>query len=59
MAFVAFTAPLAWIRFFSTHRTKMIIKEWREKILTPNIILHTFPITIVVHKKLLPNRDFL
>jgi hypothetical protein len=58
MAFVTFTAPLAWIRFFSTHRTKMIIKEWREKILTPNIILHTFTITIVVHKKLLPNRDF-
>jgi len=58
MAFVTFTAPLAWIRFFSTHRTKMIIKEWREKILTPNIILHTFTITIVVHKKLLPDRDF-
>jgi hypothetical protein len=58
MAFVTCTAPLAWIIFFSTHRTKMIIKEWREKILTPNIILHSFTIMIVVHKKLLPNGDF-
>jgi hypothetical protein len=58
MAFVTFTAALAWIRFFYTHRTKMIIKEWREKILTPTIILHTFTIMIVVHIKLLPDRDF-
>jgi hypothetical protein len=57
MAFVTFTALLAWIRFFSTNKTKMIIKEWREKIVTPNIILHTFTITIVVHKKLLPDRS--
>jgi hypothetical protein len=36
----------------------MIVKERRERILTPNTILNTFTISVVVHKKLLLDRDF-